>query len=191
MCGISGVELLVIIVASIVILGPEKLPELMGHAGKLARDLRKMRGQLGDVTRELRSQVKVDELGKELGVDRVRERMREAESEIDAIRARLNRTAELPGHGEPAAGAGGTTGAAAPEPDAGDSGGEPDTPRIRTSQGSVARGHAAEPSIEPGPSSEPAPLAPPPSRVVIRPNAFGAPEAVELPEEPGDGGGGA
>lgn len=96
MCGVSGVELLVIIVAAIIILGPDKLPELMRQAGRLARDVRKMRGQLGDMTKELRSQVKVEDFTKDLGVDRVRERVKEAESEIDAIRARLNKKIELP-----------------------------------------------------------------------------------------------
>lgn len=39
-CGVSGIELLIIIVAAVVFLGPDKLPDLARTVGKLARDLR-------------------------------------------------------------------------------------------------------------------------------------------------------
>jgi len=98
MCGISGVELLVIIVAAIIVLGPDRLPELMRMAGRIARELRRLRGDLGDVTREIRSTVDVRSMGRELArdvdVDRFRARVHEAENEIDAIRRRLNRPIE-------------------------------------------------------------------------------------------------
>ena len=118
MCGVSGVELLVIIVAAIIFLGPEKLPELMRMGGKLAREARRLRGDLGEVTREIRSTVDVREMGrglaKDLQVDRVRERMKDAESEIDAIRARLSRAVELPDAGAPTAAASAIAVGAAP-----------------------------------------------------------------------------
>lgn len=100
MCGISGIEFLVIIVAAIIILGPEKLPDAMRLVGKLAREARRLRGNLGDVTDELRSQVNVGDIQRklvqDLDIDRARERMKDAESEIDAIRARMNQKLQSP-----------------------------------------------------------------------------------------------
>ena len=105
MCGISGFELVVILAAAIIFLGPERLPDMMRSVGKLARELRRLRGDLGQVTREITSQVGVDDLKdtvrETLEVDRVRSRMKEAESEIDAIRARLKRPAGIEEAGGP------------------------------------------------------------------------------------------
>jgi Tat protein translocase TatB subunit len=95
MCGISGFELVVILAAAIIFLGPERLPDVMRAAGRVARELRRLRGDLGQVTREITSSVGVDDLKESvretLDVDRVRSRVKDAESEIDAIRARLKR----------------------------------------------------------------------------------------------------
>jgi Tat protein translocase TatB subunit len=97
MCGISGFELVVILAAVIIFVGPEKLPEMMRAVGRVARELRRLRGDLGKVTREITSTVGVDDLKESVrasvDVDRVRSRMKDAESEIDAIRARLKRPA--------------------------------------------------------------------------------------------------
>jgi Tat protein translocase TatB subunit len=124
MCGISGFELVVILAAAIIFLGPERLPDMMRAVGRLARELRRLRGDLGQVTREITSQVGVDDLKdtvrETLNVDRVRSRMKDAESEIDAIRARLKRPAgvEEVGVGSP------------PEDEDGESGGANDGPTI-------------------------------------------------------------
>lgn len=99
MCGISGVEFLVIIVAAIIFLGPDKLPELMKLAGRATRELRKLKGDLGDVTQELRNAVPVDDLrrqmSEDLQLDRARSRMKQTEEEIDALRARLKQKVDL------------------------------------------------------------------------------------------------
>lgn len=99
MCGISGIELLVIIVAAIIFLGPEKLPELMKMAGKASRELRKLKGDLGDMTQELRDAVPVDEMRRQMSEDlqltRARASMKQTEQEIDALRARLKQKVEL------------------------------------------------------------------------------------------------
>ncbi len=93
MCGISGVEFVVIIAAAIIFLGPDRLPEMMRAAGRAVQELRRLKGNLGEVTREIREATGVDELRKdiaaELQLDRARERVTEAEHEIDAIRSRL------------------------------------------------------------------------------------------------------
>jgi sec-independent protein translocase protein TatB len=100
MCGISGFELVVILAAAIIFLGPERLPDMMRTVGKVARELRKLRGDLGQVTREITQSTGVDDLKEQLKesleVDRVRERVKGAESEIDLIRARLKRQVEIP-----------------------------------------------------------------------------------------------
>ena len=69
MCGISGIELLVIIVAAIIFLGPENLPDLLKMAGKASRELRKLKGDLGDMTQELRDAVPVDEMRRQMSED--------------------------------------------------------------------------------------------------------------------------
>lgn len=210
MCGISGVELLVIIVAAIIILGPDKLPELMRMAGRLARDLRRLRGDLGEVTREIRSQVKVDDLQKSLGVDRVRERIRDAESEIDAIRSRIKKGAkDATSTADAAAGASASRDEGSTDPSAA-APHEPGavttsratveqnegTPSVRPAQGSRARGTSAEeaerasaePETEtdaaPSPASGPAarkPAAAPGPPPRIRANERGVPEIVPTP----------
>ena len=98
MCGISGIELLVIIVAAIIFLGPEKLPDLLKMAGKASRELRKLKGDLGDMTQELRDAVPVDEMRRQMSEDlqltRARASMKQTEQEIDALRARPEGRAE-------------------------------------------------------------------------------------------------
>lgn len=130
MCGISGSEFLIIIVAAIIIMGPEKLPDLMRMAGKLARDVRRIRGDLGDVTKEIRSQVNVkdlqDQLTKELEIDRARERMREAESEVDALRARMKKKIDVGADAQASSG----------------------VPTIRPAAGALAQGEDPEPSVD-------------------------------------------
>lgn len=103
MCGISGLEFAVIIVVAIVVLGPEKLPELMKQGGKIVRELRRMQGELGSVTREIQQSIPTEELRQKLaqeiqGGERARARDTSAESEVDAVRARLAaKTANTPG----------------------------------------------------------------------------------------------
>ena len=186
MCGISGVELLVIIVAAIIILGPDKLPELMRMAGRLARDLRRLRGDLGEVTRELRSQVNVQDLQKELTreleVDRARERMKEAESEIDAIRSRLNKKVELPPVGEDGKPLRRLSGAPLETPLPASIEGDPaeaatpDLPSVRPAAGTVAQGESLSEGDTPADrASDPTP----PPRV--RSTAVGAPATPAAP----------
>jgi sec-independent protein translocase protein TatB len=98
MCGISGFEFVVIVVAAIIILGPDKLPDMLRLAGKATRELRKWKGDLGDMTREIQRSIPVDDLRKNLSedlqLDRARTRIKETESEIDALRARLKQRVE-------------------------------------------------------------------------------------------------
>jgi sec-independent protein translocase protein TatB len=97
MCGVSGIELLVIVAIAVIVVGPERLPDLMRAAGKLMRQVRAMTGDLGQVTREIQSTVNVDEIRKqlreEMQIERARFRQLAQETEIDAIRARKPKAA--------------------------------------------------------------------------------------------------
>ncbi len=178
MCGISGFELVVILAAAIIFLGPERLPDMMRTVGKVARELRKLRGDLGEVTREITRSSGVDDLKDQLKetleVDRVRERVVGAESEIDAIRARLKRRVDIPTEGDaPSAASGGT-------------------PQIRPAAGAVANSEPLEAPSEtleaPGESLEapqnPAPQQAPSTAKSIEsphPSTVNAPQPSSAP----------
>ncbi|MCB9508112.1 MAG: hypothetical protein H6697_10685 [Myxococcales bacterium] len=98
MCGLSGYELLVVVVVAIVLTDPAKLPELMARAGKLGREVKRLRSDLGALGREIqRSEVATD-LRKAVVDDpelaRMRQRTHDVEAEIDALRARLKQVAD-------------------------------------------------------------------------------------------------
>ncbi len=100
MCGVSGIELLVIVAIAVIVVGPERLPELMRGAGKMMRQVRAMTGDLGQVTREIQSTVNIEEIRKqlreEMQTERARFRQLAQETEIDAIRARKTRPTATP-----------------------------------------------------------------------------------------------
>lgn len=110
MCGVSGVELLLILVVAVVVLGPERLPEVARQLGRAMREVRKVTNEFTKVTNDVRSQVNVDELRaqlrREMQTERARAVKTEVTSEIDAIRAAMREAAD---------GATGTTGSAATE----------------------------------------------------------------------------
>ncbi|TVQ95732.1 MAG: twin-arginine translocase TatA/TatE family subunit [Deltaproteobacteria bacterium] len=103
MCGISGVELAIIVAAAIVILGPDKLPEIMRVLGRLAGQAR---GLMSDIQkagrvvdpdfprREIERVVREEVLGPAEGATKRRPSARkkirdeQAEARIDAIRRR-------------------------------------------------------------------------------------------------------
>lgn len=96
MCGVSGIEFLIILVVAIVFVGPDRLPEMMRMLGRVGREVRKAGSELGKVREEVARTVGNEALGKDIGREvekRVRQRIRmpEVESEIDRIRAGLKR----------------------------------------------------------------------------------------------------
>ena len=98
MCGISGPELIIIVVVALVVLGPERIPELMRSLGKMMREVRKFTGDLSQVTREIQSTVSMEDLRKqirdELSVERDKIRRLTQEVEIDQIRERKKKKVE-------------------------------------------------------------------------------------------------
>ena len=98
MCGISGPELIIIVVVALVVLGPERIPELMRSLGKMMREVRKFTGDLSQVTREIQSTVSMEDLRKqirdELSVERDKIRRMTQEVEIDQIRERKKKKVE-------------------------------------------------------------------------------------------------
>ena len=101
MCGISGIELALIVVVALVVVGPERLPDLLRAVARFAGQMRGVTEDLQRVTRDIREGLPTEELRRELrratDLDTAsgdaparRERLRDsaAEAEIDAIRAR-------------------------------------------------------------------------------------------------------
>lgn len=97
MCGVSGIELIVIIFAAVIILGPDRLPEFARTAGKFARDLRKATDGLSSARDKLvndidpRRALSLEESDNppERRQRRTRpQRATDNEADIDAIRAR-------------------------------------------------------------------------------------------------------
>ena len=98
MCGMSGIELLVVLAVAVIFVGPEHLPEMFRSAGKLMREVRRMTGDIGQVTREIRSSVNIDDirnqLKAEMAAERERFRLLSQELEIDALKARKSTTTQ-------------------------------------------------------------------------------------------------
>ncbi len=58
MFGIGPTELIVVLVLALIIVGPERLPQLAGQVGKAIRDFRQMSG---DVTGEFQRAFQIDD----------------------------------------------------------------------------------------------------------------------------------
>ena len=90
MCGISGVELMVILVIAIGVLGPDRLPEVMRMLGRTMREVRKVAGEMSGVRDEFTRTVR-DELNATAQTAARRQSAgKEGQdvADIDAIRAR-------------------------------------------------------------------------------------------------------
>lgn len=91
MCGVSGVELVVILVVAIIVIGPEKLPEVMGSLGKFTRDIRKATSELTNVRDDVARSIK-ESADEARNATRARTRNAiiddEERAELDALRAR-------------------------------------------------------------------------------------------------------
>ena len=97
MCGISGVELMVILVIAIVVLGPDRLPEMMRMLGRAMREVRKVTSELSGVRDEFTKSVR-----EELRTPTESAARRQAVggegqdvAEIDALRAKKAEAAKL------------------------------------------------------------------------------------------------
>lgn len=90
MCGVSGIELLVIVVAAVIFLGPDRLPEVMRTLGKLMREVRKVTGEISNVRDEFTRSVRDEGRTIQESVERRTHAGKAGQDveDIDAIRAR-------------------------------------------------------------------------------------------------------
>lgn len=90
MCGVSGIELLIIVVVAVMVLGPDRLPEVMRTLGKLMREVRKVTGEITSVRDEFTRSVRDGGKAVNESVERRAHAGRAGQdvSDIDAIRAR-------------------------------------------------------------------------------------------------------
>lgn len=169
MCGMSGVEMVVVLVVAIVVIGPEKLPTVL-------RTVARTVGELRGLTDEIRSSASLLDNEREntsRSATRRRSRSSLAETEIDLVKARKTAAARR----EAAANAAELP--VDPSPTAAEESGSADVlfrredldaparpldagPRIRPADGAVARG--AQPAVDAterdgGPEADPPPLA--------------------------------
>lgn len=97
MCGVSGIEFMVILVVAVIVLGPDRLPEAMRTLGKMARELRKITDDFSDVRDEFTKGIREDverDVSQSKGASNTAKRRAKAGRagqdvpEIDAIRAK-------------------------------------------------------------------------------------------------------
>lgn len=95
MCGVSGIELVILLVIALVVIGPERLPEAMSGLGKLMRQIREIASDLTAVKDEIVESIPVadmkKQLKKELAIDQMNDATKSVNSEIDAIRSRMRK----------------------------------------------------------------------------------------------------
>lgn len=89
MCGVSGIELMVIVIAAVIFLGPDRLPEAMRTLGKLMREVRKVTGELSSVRDDFTKSMREENASINETVNRRASAGRAGQdvSDIDAIRA--------------------------------------------------------------------------------------------------------
>lgn len=90
MCGVSGVEFLVILIAAVIFLGPDRLPEAMRTLGKLMREVRKVTGEFSNVRDDFTKSLREESKSVHETVHRRESAGRAGQdvSDIDAIRAK-------------------------------------------------------------------------------------------------------
>lgn len=97
MCGVSGIEFMVILVVAVIVLGPDRLPEVMRTLGEMARELRKITDDFSEVrdefTKGIREDVEKDISQPKTSANTAKRRAKAGRAgqdvpEIDAIRAK-------------------------------------------------------------------------------------------------------
>ena len=63
MFGVSGQELIIIALIAVILLGPERIPQVARGLARAYRELTKVRRQVDSTLGELKSELKLDDLG--------------------------------------------------------------------------------------------------------------------------------
>lgn len=66
MCGISGFEFVVILVIALLVLGPEKIPEILRFFGGVMRQVKELSGEVTKLKSDMLSSPQVEELKKQI-----------------------------------------------------------------------------------------------------------------------------
>jgi sec-independent protein translocase protein TatB len=159
MCGLNGSEFLIIVVVAVLVLGPDRLPELMRLLGRGVREVRTVTRGFTDVQKEIRSKVSVDELRRQIREELLLEeretnnKRQSMQSEADAVRAR-----------KAARAAAAAVGAGAVLTDASEAAATdvlPATDAVQQGAGVDDEGPLPEPPVSVRPARDNAPAAPP------------------------------
>lgn len=66
MCGISGFEFVVILVIALLVLGPEKIPEILRFFGGVMRQVKELSGEVNRLKTDMLTSPQVEELKKQI-----------------------------------------------------------------------------------------------------------------------------
>ncbi|NQW62433.1 MAG: twin-arginine translocase TatA/TatE family subunit, partial [Deltaproteobacteria bacterium] len=66
MCGISGFEFVVILVIALLVLGPEKIPEILRFFGGIMRQVKELSGEVTKLKSDMLSSPQIEELKKQI-----------------------------------------------------------------------------------------------------------------------------
>ncbi len=66
MCGISGFEFVVILVIALLVLGPEKIPEILRFFGGVMRQVKELSGEVTKLKSDMLSSPQIEELKKQI-----------------------------------------------------------------------------------------------------------------------------
>ena len=66
MCGISGFEFVIILVIALLVLGPEKIPEILRFFGGVMRQVKELSGEVTKLKSDMLSSPQIEELKKQI-----------------------------------------------------------------------------------------------------------------------------
>ena len=105
MCGVSGLELVIILAVALIVLGPDKLPDVLRFLGGVMREVRRVTGEVGRLRSDLTQSPQVEELRRQIRAELQMERTRPGRADelaaVDAIKAARQAVPPTPVPAEP------------------------------------------------------------------------------------------